>query len=1156
MSAATHRDDLDEIRAALHADAENVAEALLGPPDRKDRNEWRWGKGNGSTAMALRGSRRGLWNDRASAGDIGGDLFALIQHQRHCSFAAAVEWARAYLAMPAPERPKAKPRPSREAEQREAEAEDAKRLRRAQAFAKEAEPIAGTVAERYLTDTRSIPRPATGWPDVVRYHRGRNALLLVVTNDAGDVRAVQLVHLTVDAVKRGEEPGRPVKQTFGILEGAIVRLPNLPTLQASTRPALQLAEGPETGLSVWASTGRSTWIALGSMSKVQPPALARLVVCADDDPRDAPAAKAVTKAVARWRGEARDVAVATPWSRRRFDRSDFNDLIRRDGPAAVVARIELALSPRGPQPPGNAALPIDLARHRLEQAMNAFFAEARDYNPEAELLGGVAQILPVHAIRVSVGGGKSDLARKLTAKTLAAMRKRGDRRNLAFAIPTHALGEEQARRFEELPEAKEAGLRAAVWRGRDALDPRQPGNRMCHDLPAVHEAQSIGAKPETAVCRNQRKPGAPACPFFAECGYQRQKTQEADLWFIPHELLFAEKPAALGKIALLVVDEAAWRKGLEGVDGAPNDMTLDTLAEDVAAHRTFSNLNADRLRSIHQLTHQALMQHPDGPLRREVLLGAGLNLDTGRDGYALSWKRLVEADLQPGMLAEARRDAVRAVLQNKTAMRCARFFGTLRALLAEDGPEASGWASLVTAEDEKGPVRVVRLRGRRNVGKSWLVPTIHIDATLNIDLLRPYWPTIQQTAEIDVRAPHMRIRQLHGRDWPKTALVPDDYCKHDKQEGERRLKNSEAVRSAAWREARGRRGRVLVVAQKAVETYWKQAGPIPGNVEMAHHNNVAGRDEWGPQPGKPGVELTIIVGRTQPRPGDVERIAEALTGKAVSTRCSRYDRQDAAIQLADGTAISADADRHPDPLAEAIRWQICEGELIQILGRPRGVMRTSANPTEVLLLTDRPLPLPIDEVVGWDALAPNPGDLMMGQGGVAFDDAADASRAYPNLWPDRSDPDGKRGSPAAARQAFHRARCVTNPYGVNSIGECHAPLRRATYQRAGAGKRPACLTFDPAAVPEAELRDWLEERVGPLAWLKMEPSPPPMPEPPRPALKPEADDLDVARSGLPPGQPGPWPAGPMIFRPPDAGSDPPPPRDPKPPAPRGAARAS
>ena len=95
--------------------------------------------------------------------------------------------------------------------------------------------------------------------------------------------------------------------------------------------------------------------------------------------------------------------MATPWSRRRFDKSDFNDLIRREGPAAVVARIELALSPRGPQPPGNAALPADLARHRLEQVVKSFFNAARRFDPEAALLDGLGEAVK-RGVK-GIGGG-------------------------------------------------------------------------------------------------------------------------------------------------------------------------------------------------------------------------------------------------------------------------------------------------------------------------------------------------------------------------------------------------------------------------------------------------------------------------------------------------------------------------------------------------------------------------------------------------------------------------------------------------------------------------------------------------------------------------------------------------------------------------------
>ena len=47
-------------------------------------------------------------------------------------------------------------------------------------------------------------------------------------------------------------------------------------------------------------------------------------------------------------------------------------------------------------------------------------------------------------------------------------------------------------------------------------------------------------------------------------------------------------------------------------------------------------------------------------------------------------------------------------------------------------------------------------------------------------------------------------------------------------------------------------------------------------------------------------------------------------------------------------------------LAEAVRWSICEGELIQAMGRGRGVNRTAVTPLEIDLLTDVVLPVTVD----------------------------------------------------------------------------------------------------------------------------------------------------------------------------------------------------
>ena len=67
---------------------------------------------------------------------------------------------------------------------------------------------------------------------------------------------------------------------------------------------------------------------------------------------------------------------------------------------------------------------------------------------------------------------------------------------------------------------------------------------------------------------------------------------------------------------------------------------------------------------------------------------------------------------------------------------------------------------------------------------------------------------------------------------------------------------------------------------------------------------------------------------------------------------------------------------HVDPTAEAIRWSICEAELIQAMGRGRGVNRTAEKPLQIDLLTDVVLPVTVSELIGWRDLRPTRRDLM------------------------------------------------------------------------------------------------------------------------------------------------------------------------------------
>jgi putative DNA primase/helicase len=916
-------DELEDIKAGLNARLEDVCEAILGNPTTRSRGEWRWGR-KGALSIIMSGPRRGLCSD-FEGGDKATDILGFIRtHQCGGDWKRTLDWARGVLGIAPGERPKLIQRPRRDQEA-EGQAE-AEKIKRAREFWAGALPINGTHAEQYLNAERGIPTPAGGWPDCVRYHPTRRALILAATTASGAVQAVQLVHLTEDARKRPDEPGRPTKQSFGPQAGAVVRLPAFCT-DGIAPDALQTAEGPETGLSVWASTGRETWIALGSAGKLDLPRKRQVILCADDDPKDAQSSQAMRKAYGRWISAGLNVVAAFPWQPRRFDKSDFNDLLKQHGIFSVRARIIDAVTPKGPPPSKRQAVDLSKGERVLRNAMVQSRDAALKYDPEAS-----GTIPPVHGISITVGGGKSHSARRDYALAmLTQLRAAGDKRGVAMATSTHKLATEQAEamaaEFNADPLARALGLTAAVWRGRNADDPHQPGRKMCHDPQAIQDAHDAGVSEiQTKVCRNNKT--GDVCPFFSQCGYQKQRVQRADFWIVAHEMLFIEKPDTLGDLAAVIVDEAAWQKGLEGVTGRPLELTLDSLSSAPILPNDPEGKGSARLRACHDALYRALLAHPAGPLSRASLEAQGINVDTGRDGAFWSWRRIVEPDFRPGMTTEARKAMMADAGENRHAMRVAGIFSAVTALMAKDGPEFSGWLSMGTKDTNDGTLRVIRRKGRKDIRAGWKCPTVIIDALLNPDLLRPYWPQIEVTADIEILAPHQHVYQVTDQAFAKTRLVASEVSEEEADlrrqgkakpskrtaENDRRDRNAADVLAVLRREARRfRPSRVLAVAQMAVEANWRAMGNLPANLDLAHHNAVAGRDEWR------DVPLVAVVGRTLPPPVAVEKIAEALTGQAVAERVTQYQRVQRPLVMQDGSQVSVEADCHPDPMAEAIR---------------------------------------------------------------------------------------------------------------------------------------------------------------------------------------------------------------------------------------------
>jgi len=165
--------------------------------------------------------------------------------------------------------------------------------------------LTGSAALRYRADT---PHPAGG---------RLPAMIAQVVDVSNAMVAIHRTYLTRDGAKANADPP---KASLGPAWGGAIRLsPYEPEKR------LVIAEGLETAASAGRLLELPAWAAIsaGNMAKglVLPPEVRRVCIAADPDHPGRDAARA---AWFRWRGEGRDVTIATP-----NGTGDFNDILCR-----------------------------------------------------------------------------------------------------------------------------------------------------------------------------------------------------------------------------------------------------------------------------------------------------------------------------------------------------------------------------------------------------------------------------------------------------------------------------------------------------------------------------------------------------------------------------------------------------------------------------------------------------------------------------------------------------------------------------------------------------------------------------------------------------------------------------------------------------------
>jgi len=276
--------------------------------------------------------------------------------------------------------------------------------------------------------------------------------------------------------------------------------------------------------------------------------------------------------------------------------------------------------------------------------------------------------------------------------------------------------------------------------------------------------------------------------------------------------------------------------------------------------------------------------------------------------------------------------------------------------------------------------------------KGWNAPTMYMDATGHETVYKAMFPDIDAVCRVECETPHMHVRQVLNWNASRNKLVPVDH-RTDKQNKTARNNIKKVARVIEVRAAQFRgQGApidglgvdVLVITYKPTRIVLEEMqreGLLPDNIEFAHYGNLTGLDRWK------DVRCVVLVGSATKGVQAIERIAELLKGDKLAPVKSAFGNWYAQEKVGgrrkgEDTGPELVRDYHDDPIAEAVRWQLTEGHMVQAWGRGREVRRSADNPLQVDLITSQPLPLEVDEFVKWSNLQPDYLDTLAARGVV------------------------------------------------------------------------------------------------------------------------------------------------------------------------------
>jgi hypothetical protein len=629
-------------------------------------------------------------------------------------------------------------------------------------------------------------------------------------------------------------------------------------------------------------------------------------------------------------------------------------------------------------------------------------------------------------VMAGLGIGKTEVTLSEVGKYLSEPTPDRPRpRRCVFISPDHALAEDIASRFRTMFR----NVPCQVYLGAERPDPAAPGfddptipvekkTPMCRRLADALEIIVAGGSIST-LCGSERRGFCPHHPDYPGatpetiCGRQKATVIKSGLLILAGPEALSQAPpnsfrrhvnvettsgekrrAHLPPADVLVADEPRLLSNLGGVGEKPYDVTTVELN---APLRRFTgdparadDVNAACCQHAFANFTRILTGLPIGPITVQTIR----RLVAAHDWSVvpksvLSFKADPDAFIKPAMTGKRLHDIVKKLkAHNGRLFRLARLAHVLldAAAVLKGHPDDAESGLIERLDVTLGGVEMpaARLRWIKPVAKQWRgIPTLLLDGTANVETANLWFPALQVIAQATAATPDCVTRtQVYDSAFPYLNWVPkekeppaaDDMSRAARRQRTcwnniGRLARLLVVRCAQYR-GQGRDGIDVLAAmplrtEQALEHWFNQHGGMPAGLAIRHFNKLRGQDGFG------GVRCLIMISRPQPPTHELERIAWTLSGvRGTPVPNGKLPEVPAAYLMADGSGRQASAVRHPDPWAERVRVALCDTELVQAEGRARALRRTPDRPLAMEILTDIPLPLPIDQLItADDALA-------------------------------------------------------------------------------------------------------------------------------------------------------------------------------------------